>query len=674
MKKNLQVHSRLIHSVLSKYPGTFSAFRELINNSIQAQATKIDITIEMNDSDNALAPSAFKMIEIRDNGRGVARDEFENKILKVANDNKPGGKGIGRFAALQIAKEISITTVAKNNADNKFYKITCHFDMEELRKVTNFQDIIVDLEVEDAAETYSWYSVKLENFYTEAEIEKEKSKMMSSNFMLENIEKALFEYYYQELLENKVCFFVNGSILNPMKFISQAPEKKTCDFETLEGKKYQLDYTYVLLSTEKAGAPRISFRTNNAGLHSAVHSFEHTFDIPEDKQWFVSVDSEYFNETSDMFRNLLVEALDPQLSHLKHIVTQQVDDFFISKYKDYKAFVDQLTADESYPYHAKKASETKKKIFNQIAFGLEKKYKLLAGKDKTRKIIYPLLDHSLSEGNISEIIQQVLKLDKDMVKKFHTLLSRVNIEEIITFSDMVSHKLETIHLLEELIYGDCRKRVKERSQLHKIVEKNLWLFGEQYANGCFSLSDKNLENNLKQFREEFLDYKPTAKDDNLIPEKKSKNITDLFFFSQKIIDENTKEVLVVELKAPRVKLNDKEKHQLSKYADQIIKSPSLSTNIKFKLILLGSEIGDSIRNRLGKDAKDYFLLDEVENVKCYAIKWADLLERAKRKLSYLSQEMNIRDRSIQDFLQENFPEINIGNLNSHKDKPQCPEN
>ncbi len=261
-----------------------------------------------------------------------------------------------------------------------------------------------------------------------------------------------------------------------------------------------------------------------------------------------------------------------------------------------------------------------------------------------------------------------------MVKKFHTLLSRVNIEEIITFSDMVSHKLETIHLLEELIYGDCRKRVKERSQLHKIVEKNLWLFGEQYANGCFSLSDKNLENNLKQFREEFLDYKPTAKDDNLIPEKKSKNITDLFFFSQKIIDENTKEVLVVELKAPRVKLNDKEKHQLSKYADQIIKSPSLSTNIKFKLILLGSEIGDSIRNRLGKDAKDYFLLDEVENVKCYAIKWADLLERAKRKLSYLSQEMNIRDRSIQDFLQENFPEINIGNLNSHKDKPQCPEN
>lgn len=77
---------------------------------------------------------------------------------------------------------------------------------------------------------------------------------------------------------------------------------------------------------------------------------------------------------------------------------------------------------------------------------------------------------------------------------------------------------------------------------------------------------------------------------------------------------------------------------------------------------------------MGKDAKDYFLLDEVENVKCYAIKWADLLERAKRKLSYLSQEMNIRDRSIQDFLQENFPEINIGNLNSHKDKPQCPEN
>jgi signal transduction histidine kinase len=111
MKKKLTVHSRLLSTVLSKYSGTFSAFKELINNSIQAGAKEIQISLIPYPSEE-VAYAYYKTIEVVDNGIGVSVHTFDDKILNIATDNKKGGKGIGRFAAFQIAKNISITTLA----------------------------------------------------------------------------------------------------------------------------------------------------------------------------------------------------------------------------------------------------------------------------------------------------------------------------------------------------------------------------------------------------------------------------------------------------------------------------------------------------------------------------------------------------------------------------------
>jgi len=59
-------------------------------------------------------------------------------------------------------------------------------------------------------------------------------------------------------------------------------------------------------------------------------------------------------------------------------------------------------------------------------------------------------------------------------------------------------------------------------------------------------------------------------------------------------------------------------------------------------------------------------LGESKIVETYAICWSDLLERAKRKLSYLNQEMVIRDRSVQAFFEEDFSEIDIQNISEKK--------
>ena len=98
-------------------------------------------------------------------------------------------------------------------------------------------------------------------------------------------------------------------------------------------------------------------------------------------------------------------------------------------------------------------------------------------------------------------------------------------------------------------------------------------------------------------------YKPSKKDDNINDdiEKSIKSITDLFLYNERIIDFKKREVLVVELKAPKVKISPKELEQVMKYATEIDKLDSISSNVNFKILLISSSINPDAQYRINGD-------------------------------------------------------------------------
>lgn len=114
-------NSRVIKDLLTQYKNTFYAFCELINNSIQANSTVIDIKVDYAKSE--LTKSPIKGITIRDNGNGVSLSDFDKKILEIGTDVKKGGQGVGRFAALQIGSSIEIETVGHDEKLKKYTKV-----------------------------------------------------------------------------------------------------------------------------------------------------------------------------------------------------------------------------------------------------------------------------------------------------------------------------------------------------------------------------------------------------------------------------------------------------------------------------------------------------------------------------------------------------------------------
>jgi hypothetical protein len=197
----------------------------------------------------------------------------------------------------------------------------------------------------------------------------------------------------------------------------------------------------------------------------------------------------------------------------------------------------------------------------------------------------------------------------------------------------------------------------------------LWIFGEEYVdNSTRLLSDKSLKNNLSELRERLFKFKPSEEDDNFlnIEDENIRSITDLFLFSEKILDASNREVLIVELKAPGVKISNKELLQAERYAYEIDTLASFP-KINYKIILVSSAISGMTHHKLKGIDKPmgkpfYYMQNERKNIEIWVVEWQDIIEMNKRKLSYLSSELQVEDVDVSASLKNDFPEIDFSNV------------
>src|SRR5678816_1795884 len=118
-KANFKVDPRLASLLGESYRSTEHAIKELVDNSWDADATNIFITLP--------AVMTGDPIVIEDNGSGMTEQEVRNEYLAIANDRRSrkgdrtkglkrlvkGRKGIGKFAGLMVANTMAIETTAR---------------------------------------------------------------------------------------------------------------------------------------------------------------------------------------------------------------------------------------------------------------------------------------------------------------------------------------------------------------------------------------------------------------------------------------------------------------------------------------------------------------------------------------------------------------------------------
>ncbi|HML72244.1 MAG TPA: ATP-binding protein [Macellibacteroides fermentans] len=665
MKRKLTTNSRLVNELFANYISTFAAFCELINNSLQAKAKNIWINIDYTNS-SEIHPLVIKKIIIKDDGIGVHINDLDSKLLDIGTANKEGGKGIGRFAAFQIGRKIEIETVGYSSEDKTYSKAIIPLNFDSFGRNINVTDINLETKEEILPNNQNtYYQVTVSDLYDNTVTDNEPKKKIIDKFLQKNIEDAIFERYPLKIFNKEIKIHINGKLILPTDFVIGNPTNKIISYEDKKRKEHKIRFSFMQI--KNIDKRKVFLTILNAGIHTIATGFEYEAEwlSPKIGGWFIYISCDTL--PSDMYRNVDLDGMDEDVKHYKSFIKNQLNEFFKQKNKEFDNFIDKLKKDEYYPYKESSSSRSKVMVFDKLAFLVEDKYNLLNEKNKLREIIYPLIDRTISNGEFNQILRSILKLSNNMVHQFSSLLERTELDDIIEFSDKVSHKLEEIEFIEKIVYSEISKNVKERKELHKFLEKMLWIFGEEYNDSTRLLSDKSLENNLRQLRNELLDYKVSKKDDNINDvEKTIRSITDLFMYNEKIIDIKYREILVVELKAPRVKISPKELQQVMKYATEIEKSSFTPSNVRFKILLISSEINEDATFQIkGEEENPYiFFRNKKGNIEIWVMKWADIIENVKRKLKYMSAILEIKDVDVQEKAIKDFEEINFGRTSS----------
>lgn len=512
----------------------------------------------------------------------------------------------------------------------------------------------------------TYYKVSISDFYESYVYETEKRKKISEKLLKENIADAIFERYSLKIFAGDINFYINGERINPRDYIIGDPILKKEEYEDYDGRVHQIQFRYY--NIRNIESRRVFLTTNNAGIETIAYGFEYDAEwlSPKIGGWFIYISAPTL--MSDLNRSLCMDDMDPEVRSFRSFIRQSLTTFFRRKNVEFDNFLEKLQKDSSYPYKSKSSSRSKVVLFNKLAFLVEDRYNLLNEDNKLREIIYPLIDRTISNGELDNILSNILRLSSKTILQFNSLLNKTDLEDVIYFSDKVANKREELEFIEKLVYSEISEHVKERKELHKFMERMLWIFGEEFNDSTKLLSDKGLENNLRILRDNILKYSASKKDDNInqnIP-KGTKSITDLFMYSERILDCEHREVLVVELKAPKVKISTKELTQVKKYAREIENSGFTPQNVNFKILLVSSDISESAKYEIkGADSNPFvYFKSPSSRVEIWVMKWSDVIERQKRKLNYLSASLSIRDVDVEAMAKRDFKDINFQNSRS----------
>lgn len=258
-----------------------------------------------------------------------------------------------------------------------------------------------------------------------------------------------------------------------------------------------------------------------------------------------------------------------------------------------------------------------------------------------------MLLSSEERENVLQIIEQVVSLTSEQRKSFANVLKRSQLQYIVEAISVIEKRISVIEALKKIVF-DYTKFANERDHVQKLIEQHFWLFGEQYH---MLTADKNMRVSLSEF-EKITAQEPS---DNVhaISDKEALQRMDIFLYSQQVLDNNDSEMLVVELKAPHVKLSIDVFNQIVRYANTIRKERRFTgSGRKWKFYAICAEVEDDVKVKYDnfKHHGKRGLADIIGNFELYALSWDDVFQAFEARHSFLLSKLKLDYSQISDEL------------------------
>lgn len=565
----MTTNARMVSKVLTRKRNTFYALRELIDNSINAGAKKIMIDfVPTEGATTELQYHPVDKIIVEDDGVGVPFNEFDKCIMELATDHRQEGYGVGRFSALQIGKVMTITTVGYDKSLNKYTTTNVTFNVSNFTGQLENKEFDVFSSVSDE-KLKTGFKVEISQLY-ENDGDCDRRNRLTINFSEDNFPLSIFEAYHKHFFKDSVKFSHNGHVFSKDEFITGEPHSFIRDYKDLRGDNHSVKFLIYTLKVQVEKGVRIFLENSISGNPIARFKYNSVWIAPEQESQFVIVSSDFINDDlKDRYD--MTSGDDKEWKNFADFLKTAIEMYYKDSNVKFNSFIDTLKKDKSYPFTEKEIKENglQVQLFNNSLFMLNNDQDILNMKDKSRSTFYNMFRKSLDDGNVGYLIKHVLGLTKESREKMMELIDDVNLDEVIRFTSTLAKRKKVIENLYEATVANVEKNadVWIDGTLKSAIDQNFWIFGEEYEGLSTSLIDSDLEKAIKSKIEERLIYKPKTSDGNLIDglKKKVRNLNDLYFIKERLLNDNNREIIIIFIKSPSTLINTKEAVALQRF-------------------------------------------------------------------------------------------------------------
>ena len=605
------------------------ALCEFIWNALDADAINVNISIVPNGI-------GIQKIIIQDNGHGIshadATEQFKRlggswkkpgALTKTKNRPLHGREGKGRFHGFALGNVINWNIIGYNKTTEKLEEFDISILKSDIKKVTissprtpSNQNTGVTAKITDFDRDY-------------IELKKPTATQKMSEMLalyLTNYSNITINYDGEEIDPSQAIKNTQKFNIDPIHF----EEKKfDVNFEIIEWDG-QTDKTLYLCNLYGFPFLELSSRFQ-------IGNFKFSGYLKSD--FIEKLHNERRLELVDM-----MPVLSDKIEQAKNLIKEH---FQKRAAEEAKTLVEQWKEEKVYPYKTPPKTNIQiagRYIFDNLAVNVNNALPDFKTAPKAQKALQlRLLRHAIEKNpsDIQIILNEVLDLPKRKQAEFAALLKETSLSSIISASKMITDRLRFITVLEELIFNpDIKKNLKERSQLHKILEDHTWIFGEEFH---LSASDKGLTEVLRR-------HCKAVKDDDFVvdePVKRvdgTRGIVDLMLTRIiKTTRAEEPEHLVIELKAPSVKIGQKEINQIEQYALAVAKDQRFNrVGVRWDFWLISNEMDELAQERAdgGDDTPKGVISRSKDGNKTVWVKtWAEIINANKARLKFIKEKL-----------------------------------
>ncbi len=531
---------------------------ELVWNALDAEATEVDITVELDGLD---APHE---VFVRDNGHGIPRsevyaqfqthgDSWKKSKRFSSNINRPlhGQLGRGRFLVHSIADEAEWRSVVRHGSGFVETLISARRKSPKELGIDGPQSV----EVDSSGTTVRLRLRQIPKVVklVDGEVHLQLTALLAASLL------ALRD----------VTITYSGQSLDPYAHIARDVELDLdLPTEALHGRAQPK--LRVVEWNEDMTSKKVFLCDEHGGV---VTEYKPTKLPPAPVNWSAYLLWEGFGD-SDLMSGADLAVPDIRHGELLAATQRALANYLTTRWNEVKgSILAEWKSQGVYPYRGEPGSPAEaieRDIFDIVAVVASP----AIGRDsRQKKLSLRLLQEATrtTPGNARRVLESVLNLNDDEQEVLVELLERTTLSSIVRAARTVADRADFLAGLRRLLYSDeTRKKFREVDQLHPMLVSEPWVFGDEWNLALVESGLRRVVETAVMSENGNAEFASTPV---TLPSGKQGRVDMVFY--RNLPESESSRHLVVELKRPMM-IGMIEYSQLNNYATAITDHPEVA--------------------------------------------------------------------------------------------------